>query len=206
MHRRPRYHLTDAEKDALLEEQLEEPAAVIERMAARIAELEAALAQPKKTSSNSHTPPSQDGPGRRNRKRDSTRRRKLRPSRPGVSRPLTEEPDKTERRMAESCPHCGADVSGGRQSCRHRYDHIDLPPIRPEVTRIELFGGRCRKCGKRYRAEAPAGMAPGTPFGPGIRALLLEPYASGGRRLVKRTFGCESVDCPIGYPYGSPYG
>lgn len=75
--------------------------------------------------------------------------------------------------MAESCPHCRADVSGGRQSCRQRYDHIDLPPIRPEVTRIELFGGRCRKCGKRYRAEAPAGMAPGTPFGPGIRALLL---------------------------------
>jgi hypothetical protein len=27
--------------------------------------------------------------------------------------------------------------------------------------------------GKRYRAAAPAGMAPGTPFGPGIRALLL---------------------------------
>src|SRR5512146_3000870 len=92
MNRPPRDRLTEAEKDALLEEQ----AALIERMAARIAELEAALAQPKKTSSNSHTPPSQDGPGRRNRKRETSRRRKPRPSRPGVCRPLTEEPDKAE--------------------------------------------------------------------------------------------------------------
>ena len=165
----PRYRLTETEKDTLLDEQ----AALIARLAARIAELEAALGKPKKTSSNSHTPPSQDGPGRGNRGRDTTRRRKPRPSRPGVSRPLAEAPDKTERRMAESCPHCATDVSGARQSCRHRYDHIDLPTIRPDVTRIELFGGRCGKCGRRYRAEAPAGMPPGTPFGPGIRALLL---------------------------------
>lgn len=169
MNRPPRYRLTDAEKDALLEEQ----AALIERMAVRIAELEAALAKPKKTSSNSHAPPSQDGPGRSNRERDPARRKKPRPSRPGVSRPLAEEPDKTERRLAAVCPHCGADVSGARQTCRHRYDHIDLPLIRPVVTRVELFGGRCGGCGRRYRAEAPAGMAPGTPFGPSLRALLL---------------------------------
>lgn len=171
MKRPPHTRLTDAEKDALLAEQ----AALIERLAARVAELEAALARPKKTSSNSHTPPSQDGPARRNRKRDteSKRRRTLRPSRPGVSRPLAAEPDKTERRRVECCPHCRADVSGERQACRHRYDHVELPPIRPVVTRIELFGGRCRSCGKRYRADAPAGMAPGTPFGPGIRGLLL---------------------------------
>ncbi len=91
-----RYRLTEAEKDALLMEQ----AALIERMAARIAELEAALTKPKKTSSNSHTPPSQDGPGRKNRKRDKDRPPKERPSRPGISRPLADDPDRTERRMA----------------------------------------------------------------------------------------------------------
>ena len=169
MNRRLRYRLTDAEKDALLEEQ----AALIERLAARIAELEAALAKPKKTSSNSHTPPSQDGPGRRGRRSDTPRARKPRPSRPGVCRPLAGEPDRRERRIAAACPHCGTDVSAARQTCRHRYDHIDLPTIRAVVTRVELFGGRCGGCGRRYRAAAPAGMAPGTPFGPGIRSLLL---------------------------------
>ena len=58
-----RYRLSDTEKDALLDEQ----AALIERLAARVAELEAALSKPRKTSSNSHIPPSQDGPGRKPR-------------------------------------------------------------------------------------------------------------------------------------------
>jgi transposase len=52
----PRFGLSDAEKDALLLEQAE----MIQRLAARIAELEAILGKPRKTSSNSHTPPSQE--------------------------------------------------------------------------------------------------------------------------------------------------
>lgn len=75
--------------------------------------------------------------------------------------------------MASACGHCGTDVSGAAQRRRHSYDHIELPPIRPVVTRVEIFGGRCGGCGRRYRGEAPAGMAPGTPFGPGIRSLLM---------------------------------
>jgi transposase len=82
-------------------------------------------------------------------------------------------PDETIKRRATTCPHCAADVSGQTQSCRHRYDYIDIPPITPVVTRIELFGGRCSCCGRRFRASAPAGMAPGSPFGASIRSLLL---------------------------------
>ncbi len=104
---KPRYRLSEAEKDALLVEQ----AALIEHMAARISALEALVGKPRKTSSNSHRPPSQDGPGGKAGKPAAKRRRKPRPSRPGVSRPLTEEPDQTERRLAETCPHCGTAVS-----------------------------------------------------------------------------------------------
>jgi transposase len=162
--------LSEAEKDALLLEQ----AALIEHLSARVTELEAALKKPKRTSSNSHTPPSQDGPGRKNRKDDkASTQKKPRPSRPGVARPLSDTPDQTERCVAEICPHCGTAVSAEGQRCRHRYDHIELPEIRPVVTRVELFGGRCGGCGKRYRAEAPPGKTPGSPFGPGIRSLLL---------------------------------
>ncbi|CAH2602194.1 transposase [Rhodovastum atsumiense] len=162
----PRIRLTEAEKDALLLEQ----AALIERMAARIAELETLVGKPRKTSSNSSLPPSQDGPGRKNRERK--RSRKPRPSRPGATRPLADTPDKTERCLVEACPHCGAAVAETAQQCRERYDHVDLPAVRPEVTRVEVFGGRCHGCGRRYRAPTPAAMPPGTPFGPGIHALL----------------------------------
>jgi transposase len=163
-----RYRLSDREKDALLAEQ----AALIERLATRVRELEGLLAKPKKTSQNCHTPPSQDrkpsGGSAKERKRG-----KLRPSRPGVTRRLTDAPDAMLRRFAEACPRCAADVLGQTRTCRHRYDHIEIPPIRPHVTRIELYGGRCGACGKRFCAAPPEGMAPGTPFGAGIRALLL---------------------------------
>jgi transposase len=164
-----RYRLSDREKDALLIEQ----AALIERLAARVAELEALLAKPKKTSQNSHTPPSQDRKAGGGRGKENGKRRKLWPSRPGSGRPLSDMPDKTVKRLAAACPHCAADVSRRTQTCRHRYDHIDIPPIAPVVTRIELFGGRCTACGRRFRAKAPENMAPGTPFGTSIRALLL---------------------------------
>jgi transposase len=164
----PLHVLTEAQKNELLLAQHE----MIERMAARISELEALVGKPRKTSTNSHIPPSKDGIGRgKAKKRDKSAAGK-RPPREGKARPLTETPDKTERVIARACGHCGIDVSGQTQHCRHRYDHIDLPPIRPVVTRVELFGGRCAGCGSRYRATAPAGMQPGTPFGPGIRALL----------------------------------
>ena len=60
MNRPPRIGLSEAEKDVLLLEQ----AALIERLAARISELEALVGKPRKTSTNSHIPLSKDGPGR----------------------------------------------------------------------------------------------------------------------------------------------
>lgn len=170
----PRYRLTDSEKDALLDRQaqlIERQATQIEALLTRIAALEAERAKPRKTSRNSHLPPSQDpGGGRSEGDRGKAEPKTPRPSRPGVSRRLAATPDETIIRRAGRCA-CGTDVSGLKQTCRMRYDHIDIPPVLPHVTRIELHGGRCG-CGRRFRAAPPAGMPPGTPFGPNIHALL----------------------------------
>ena len=97
--------------------------------------------------------------------------------------------------MATDCPHCGTSVIEASQHCRHRYDHIDLPVILPVVTRVELFGGRCGGCGRWYRADPPIGQGPGTPFGPGIRSLLLYLHHSHHvsferlSRMLKELFG-----------------
>ncbi len=56
----PRFGLSDAEKDALLAQQQD----LIERLAARVTELEALVGKPRKASNNSHVPPSKDGFGR----------------------------------------------------------------------------------------------------------------------------------------------
>ncbi len=128
MARQSRYRLSDAEKDALLDDQ----AALIEKLAARIVNLEAALSAPKKTSRNSHTPPSaghkpNGGGGKSGGK---SGKRKPPPSRPGVSRGLAVDPDAAVQQCATSCDRCGGDVSGQNQSVRQRYDHIDrnYPP------------------------------------------------------------------------------
>ena len=53
------------------------------------------------------------------------------------------------------------------------YDRIELPPVRPDVTRVRLFGGRCACCGERAMAPAPDGLEPGSPFGKSIEALVV---------------------------------
>ena len=101
------------------------------------------------------------------------------------------------QRLAQACGDCGADVSGQRQHVRHRYDHIDIPAIVPHTIRVELFGGRCAGCGRRFKASPPEGMVPGTPFGPNIHTLLLYLHHSHHvgferlARLMREVFGLK---------------
>ena len=53
------------------------------------------------------------------------------------------------------------------------YDRIELPPIKPDVTRVRLFGGRCTCCGGRATALAPDGLEPGSPFGQSVTAMVV---------------------------------
>lgn len=85
-----RFGLSEPEKDALLVQQQD----MIERLVARVSELEALVGKPRKTSSNLHIPPSKDGicRGRKGRKGSSGQH----PAREGKTRPQTEPPDRTE--------------------------------------------------------------------------------------------------------------
>ncbi|MGA8192813.1 MAG: IS66 family transposase, partial [Acetobacteraceae bacterium] len=65
----------------------------------------------------------------------------------------------------DSCPHCAAGFPAEQQTPQQVYDRIELPPIKPDVTRVRLFGGRCACCGA---ALAPSGLEPGSPFGQSI--------------------------------------
>ena len=70
----------------------------------------------------------------------------------------------------DSCPHCAAGFPAEQQTPQQVYDRIELPPIKPDVTRVRLFGGRCACCGA---ALAPSGLEPGSPFGQSIAALVV---------------------------------
>ena len=52
------------------------------------------------------------------------------------------------------------------------YDHIENPPIKPEVTRVTLQGGPARAA-EKFEAAPPPDMPKGSPFGANLRALIL---------------------------------
>lgn len=134
---------------------------------ARIAELEKKKhAQPPKTPDNSSLPPSSG----QKANVPPSRAKKPRKGRPGVARELNPNPDDTRNCYAGACA-CGTAVPAAEQTLAHAYDHIDLPPIKPVTTRINLFRAQCPCCRQRLTATPPADMAPGSPFGPGIVSI-----------------------------------
>jgi transposase len=154
-----------ADLEALSREQLIE---LVLDLAQRVAELKARVELPTKTPENSSLPPSQG------RKRAVGRKRKRRrKGRPGVARGLDPDPTAVREVRAACCPHCRGDVAAAAQAPCESYDHIEIPPIRPEVTRVTLLGGTCPHCARAFKARAPEDMAPGSPFGPNLRVLAL---------------------------------
>jgi transposase len=185
--------LSLAEKDALIlaqAEQLTAQAAQIAVLLAQIAALEAKLGQPPKTPDNSSLPPSQgEKPNRREQ------RAKRRQSHPGVARALAANPDHVVEAYAETCPHCAHALSQADQPEVVVHDHVELPPIRPVITRVHRHRGLCPACQGRFCAPAPPGLETGSPFGPGLCALIVHLHATQAigferlARLLDEVFG-----------------
>jgi transposase len=91
----------------------------------------------------------------------------------GAHRPLHPNPTRRCDVPASHCQHCRADVSGVVQTPVHSYDRIEIPEIKPDVTRVALLGGMCPCCARPFKAAPPAGLEPGSPFGPNLRALAI---------------------------------
>lgn len=97
--------------------------------------------------------------------------------------------------LAQACPHCAHALSAADQPGFQAYDHIELPPIRPVVTRVQRHRRVCPCCRRAFSAPAPEGMAPGSPFGPSVTALILHLHvtqAIGFERLavlMREVFG-----------------
>jgi len=131
---------------------------------ARIAELEGRAGKPPKTPTNSSLPPSS---GQKANVADASATKRRRKGHPGVARGLCVNPDVTRDIYAERCA-CGAKLRAADQV----YDHVEVPPIKPVTTRINLHRADCPCCGNTITAAPPADMPPGSPFGPGIAALV----------------------------------
>ena len=168
--------LSHAEKDALIASLSVRLAVAHERIAAQDARIEVLearldeLTRPPKTPGNSSRPPSQ---GQKSDRPTPGTDRPPRKSRPGVGRALHPNPDRVIDARLTACPKCEAAFPDASQTPQQVYERIELPPVRPDVTQVRLFGGRCACCGERVTAEAPPGLEQGSPFGQSIAALVV---------------------------------
>jgi transposase len=164
--------LSHAEKDALILALM----ARLEAALKRIDELQAridGLSGPGKTSGNSSTPPSKDQKSNTEAKpaRQGPRGGSL--GRKGGGRALSANPDETVIARPSRCRYCQSALVQDSQTLDARYDKIALPEVRPVVTRVECYAGRCQCCGRTTVAALPQGLEPGTPFSTGIVALAM---------------------------------
>lgn len=168
--------LTSAEKDALIATLLSRLDAMDKRIAAleeENAALRAKLNLPPKTPDNSSLPPSHG-----HKASGETASKPKGQAHKGAHRPLHPNPTRKRDVMAAHCQHCSADVSAVMQTAVQSYDRIELPEIKPDVTRVTLHGGICPCCAKRFKAAPPQGLEPGSPFGPNLRAFAIYLRAS----------------------------
>jgi len=161
--------LSASEKDALITALWAE----VQRLKARLSVLEAKPHEPRKDAHHSRVPPSHTPKANLPAAPRTGTRREASVGRAGGGRPLHPDPDQVIIAQAKTCPHGGGAVQAHEQHPQAVYDKIELPPIKPVVTRVEQHAGQCPHCGQSYVAPVPGGMEPGTPFGASIESLAL---------------------------------
>jgi transposase len=183
--------LSHEEKNALIRAlwaQVQALTAQVQTLTARVAELEAKLGAPPKTPDNSSVPPSQVKKANRDGKAKRKGPRKGSLGRKGGGRALAENPDETVLARPLCCAHCRAALDEADQTLAARYDKVEVPKVKPVVTRVERYAGHCRCCGETTLAPVPEGLEPGTPFSLNIVALaiyLRVTHAISYRRLTR---------------------
>ena len=174
--------------------------AEIERLRARVVELEARLGQ---TPQNSSRPPSSQHPHARPpaRRNKSGRRPGAQPGHPRHERSLipAEECHQVHVLRPECCRRCGEALTG-RDADPLRHQVWELPEIRPVVTEYRRHRLTCPGCGTRTTAPLPAGV-PGGQSGPRLvafTALLMAYFRQSKRRAALFLESALNVPCSAG--------
>ncbi len=143
--------------------------AQIERLSARVEELER---QARRDSSTSSRPPSSDSPYKKKGTDRSLRERgKRRPGKqpgdPGTTMSLVDDPDESFDCPPGRCCGCGADLAAAPVTAQRRHQVTDIEPApAPKVTEYVAQAKECAGCGKTSVGELPAHVRARASYGP----------------------------------------
>jgi transposase len=181
--------MSNEAKDDLIRELWKE----IERLRSKVKELEKKPV--KKTSKNSSVPPSQGFKANQTEEKKKEKIQKKTHQEGG--RELNPSPDQIVIAKAKTCPHCGTEVNKEKQKLTGIYERIELPIMKPVVTRVERYGGTCECCQQKYESPVPAGLEPGSPFGNSVASMMSYLRYSHGisyerlSRLMEEVYGLK---------------
>jgi transposase len=143
----------------------------LEKLAARVAELEERL---NANSRNSSLPPSKDPPGTlRSPKQRSGKKKGGQPGHKGAFRSMVDGAQVTDTqtfKLPDHCPDCASEIPVDIRSVSRR-QIWEVPKIVPHVLEICREYATCPCCRKKLRAEVPASLPRGE-FGPNLVALV----------------------------------
>jgi len=118
----------------------------------------------------------QAAPFRRRKRKDDPKKPGRKPGHPPAHRPVPEHVDAEVDVPLGCCPDCGGDVD------EHGTDEqyvVDIPPVKPHVTKYVNHHGHCKRCGRRVDSRHPdqistAKGAAAVVLGPQVLAVGLD--------------------------------
>ena len=133
----------------------------------RISELEN-----KKTSRNSHLPPSSD----MTRKNQSLREKSGKKpggqqGHKGATLQMSDTPDEIRKLSPDYCNECGADLSQMEVQYQDRRQVVELPPIKPLYIEYQRYSKLC-SCGHRQITDYPSHVVNHIQYGPTVNATV----------------------------------
>lgn len=148
--------------------------AEIERLNARVAELEAQLSSrpPPATSRNSSQPPSRDQKANRGEQK-SQKRVGAKLGHKAAVRPLVENPDRVIEAKVRECANCHANLAGVTPDRIVRHQIEELPIVCRLVIETQIHELECPHCHTLQRGVPPEGLEPTRPFGPRLEATVI---------------------------------
>ena len=107
---------------------------------------------------------------------------------PGAFRHPPDHIDQSIEAQLCTCPHCGATDFIDQSRIEQLIE--DIPPVRPEVTRLTTYEATCARCGQNVRSSHPLQMslatgAAGVQLGPRALALAADLNKAKGSRCEK---------------------
>jgi len=168
---------------AELEHQLAEAHAVILKLTAQIEELQRAGKRQAVPFARRERVENPKKPGRKRHKGVFKKREK----------PTVEEVDVTKRAELSGCSQCRLELIELKE---HEQFEIDIPKVKPVITRYVMLSGKCPQCGKRHWMYHPDQISRAT----GAAGVVIGPRAKALAANMKHRFGasyakvCEALN------------